>query len=155
MRRKKGDGDRSGPGIVYAILVELEGKELVKIGVTHRRIQDRVAEILTGIFMKYREFPRCKPLRFKTTEDPYQVEKDFHDYYSEHRYTPEKKFGGSTEFFDVPFEDVVKVYDENVVAVKKERKTKKTRGTRANRKPRKTKRDTSEGVFFAASAKLL
>jgi len=125
MRRKRGDGDRSGPGIVYAILVELEDKQLVKIGVTHRRIQDRVAEILTGIFMQYRIFPRCKPLRFKTTEDPYQVEKDFHNYYSEYSYTPEKKFGGSTEFFDVPFEDVVKVYDENVVPVKKERKTRK------------------------------
>ena len=155
MRRKRGSGDRTGPGIVYAILVELEGKELVKIGVTHRRIQDRVAEILTSIFMQYREFPRCKPLRFKTTDDPYQVEKDFHEYYSEFSYAPEKKFGGSTEFFDVPFEDVVKVYDENVIPVKKERKTRKKVGTRANRKPRKTQEEKSEGVFFAASAKLL
>jgi len=155
MRRKRGDGNRSGPGIVYAILVELEDKQLVKIGVTHRRIQDRVAEILTSIFMKYRVFPRCKPLRFKTTEDPYQVEKDFHEYYSEFNYTPEKSFSGSTEFFDVPFEDVVKVYDENVVVVKKEKKTRKKSGTRANRKPRKVTEEKSAGVFFAASAKLL
>jgi hypothetical protein len=148
MRIKRGDGNRTGPGIVYAILVELDGKSLVKIGVTHRRIQDRVSEILTGIFMKYRFYPYCKPLRFKTTEDPYQVEKDFHDYFSEFSYTPDKKFDGSTEFFDVPFEEVVKVYDENVVIVKKERKSRGA-GTRAKRKPRKVA--AKEGVFFTAS----
>ena len=151
MRRKTGTGNRTGPGIVYAILIELEGKSLVKIGVTHRRIQDRVAEILTSIFMKYRAFPYCKPLRFKTTEDPYQTEKDFHEYFAEFSYAPEKKFSGSTEFFDVPFEEVVKVYDENVVVVKKVRSTRKKTGTRANRKPRKSSKEKSGGVFFTAS----
>ena len=144
MRRKKGNGNRTGPGIIYAILVELDGKSLVKIGVTHRRIQDRVSEILTGIFMKYREFPRCKPLRFKTTEDPYGREKDFHNYFSEYSYSPEHKFGGSTEFFDVPFEEVVKVYDENIVAVKK--------ATKKRKKVVKKKSVTnSSGVFFTVS----
>ena len=100
--------------------------------------------------MKYREFPYCKPLRFKTTEDPYQVEKDFHNYFSEFNYTPEKKFGGSTEFFDVPFEEVVKIYDENVVPVKKPKKVRKPRKT--TKKPTNTKALTnSAGVFFRSS----
>ena len=53
MSYKKCKGNRADPGIVYAILIELEGRPLVKIGVTHRRIQDRVSEIFTAIFMKY------------------------------------------------------------------------------------------------------
>ena len=67
MTRKKANGNRTGPGIVYVILIELEGRTLVKIGVTHRRIQDLVSEILTSIFMKYLSItPPTKKLKFYT-----------------------------------------------------------------------------------------
>ena len=45
--------DKTKNGILYVILIELEGKPLVKIGVTHRSIEDRVVEILTSIFKRY------------------------------------------------------------------------------------------------------
>lgn len=110
---------KSKPGILYVILIELEGKSLVKIGVTHRSIEDRVSEILVGIFKKYREFPYCKPKRFRTTRDTYKKEKQLHKHFSDYRYSPNKKFGGSTEFFDIPLEDVVKIYDSVVPAISK------------------------------------
>ena len=40
-------------GIVYVLLFELEGKTLIKIGVTTRSIEERVAEILVSIFQRY------------------------------------------------------------------------------------------------------
>ena len=99
-------------GILYVLLVELEGKSLVKIGVTHRKIEDRVVEILVSIFSKYRAFPYCRPKRFRRTNDIYKKEKTLHKLFEKHRYKTTKKFSGHTEFFDVPLEDVVDAYEK-------------------------------------------
>jgi hypothetical protein len=104
--------NKSKPGILYVILLELEGKQLVKIGVTHRKIEDRVVEILVSIFKKYREFPYCRPKRFRTTTDIYGKEKILHKMFESSRYTPSKKFSGHTEFFNIPIEDVVTAYEK-------------------------------------------
>tara|TARA_R110000851_G_scaffold60271_1_gene139315 strand:+ start:1066 stop:1428 length:363 start_codon:yes stop_codon:yes gene_type:complete len=104
--------DKTKNGILYVILIELEGKPLVKIGVTHRSIEDRVVEILTSIFKKYREFPYCRPKRFRNTSDIYDKEKTLHKMFESSRYTTAKKFSGHTEFFDVPLEDVVTAYEK-------------------------------------------
>jgi DUF4097 and DUF4098 domain-containing protein YvlB len=117
---------KSSPGILYVILVELDGKSLVKIGVTHRRIEDRVVEILVSIFKKYREFPYCRPKRFKTVPNTYQKERLLHKHFSKYQYTPNKKFSGSTEFFDIPLDDVVKVYDDMVTTSSGKAKRKST-----------------------------
>lgn len=98
--------------ILYVVLFELEGKSLVKIGVTSRNIEDRVSEILVSIFKKYRMFPYARPKRFKKTEKAYEKEAVLHEYFKEYSYSPENKFSGSTEFFDVPLELVVSVYEE-------------------------------------------
>jgi hypothetical protein len=99
--------------------------------------EDRVSEILVGIFSKYREFPYCKPKRFKTTTTPYKKETLLHKQFSEHKYTTSKKFGGSTEFFDVSLEVVVAAYDDLIVVYK----------------PRKTKAKpkSKPGVFFSVN----
>lgn len=99
-------------GILYLLLFELEGKSLVKIGVTTRTIEDRTSEILVGIFKKYREFPYCKPKRFRTTESVYEKEAALHKYFNDYKYKTLHKFGGSTEFFDVPLDQVVSVYED-------------------------------------------
>lgn len=98
-------------GILYVVYFELEGKPLVKIGVTTRPIEDRVAEILISIFKKYREFPYCRPKRFRKTGNVYEKEALLHKYFKSYSYSPDKKFSGSTEFFDVPLEEVVPVYE--------------------------------------------
>jgi hypothetical protein len=112
------------PGILYILLIELEGKSLVKIGVTHRAIEERVVEILTSIFKKYREFPYCRPKRFRTTTDIYSKEKLLHTMFESKKYKTAKKFSGHTEFFDMPLEDAVAAY-EKLLLVKDKPKVKK------------------------------
>ena len=98
--------------ILYVVLFELEGKSLVKIGVTSRNIEDRVSKILTSIFKKYREFPYCRPKRFRRTGMAYEKEALLHKHFKEYSYKTQNKFSGSTEFFDVPLELVVTAYEE-------------------------------------------
>lgn len=98
-------------GILYLLEMHLEGKVLVKIGVTSRKIEDRVVEILTSYFYKYREFPYTRPKRFRETENVYSKETILHEYFSEYQYIPEFKFSGSTEIFDVDLDIVVKAYE--------------------------------------------
>ena len=99
-------------GILYLVRFDLEGKELVKIGVTGRSIEDRISEVLVSIFKQYREFPYCRPKRFRKVEDAYEKEAGLHAYFKEYKYTPEKKFSGSSEFFDTPLDEIVKVYED-------------------------------------------
>jgi hypothetical protein len=107
-------------GIVYLLQIRLEEKELVKIGVTSRdKIEDRVCEILTGIWKKYRIFPECYVKRYRKTDRIFEKESYLHRQFREHRYIPEHVFSGSTELFLVPIEDVVVAYDELLAGVYK------------------------------------
>lgn len=98
-------------GILYLVHFKLDDKDLVKIGVTSRNIEDRVSEILVSIFKSYREFPYCRPKRFRKTGQVYEKEAILHKHFKEYNYTPQNKFGGSTEFFDVPLDVVVLAYE--------------------------------------------
>ncbi len=99
-------------GILYLVYFELDGKQLVKIGVTSRNIEDRVSEILVSIFKKYREFCYCRPKRFQKTADMFDKEAILHKYFEDYKYTPDKVFSGSTEFFDVPLDTAVAAYEK-------------------------------------------
>lgn len=99
-------------GIVYVLLIHLEGKDLVKIGITSRKIEDRVTEILTGIWKKYRRYPYCYPKRFKSTDKYKEYEEQLLKYFKDKAYTTEHTFGGCTEFIDVGLDEVVRVYDQ-------------------------------------------
>lgn len=107
----KSERNKTG-GILYLLYFELEGLPLVKIGVTTRTIEDRTSEILVAMFKKYREFPYCKPKRFKKVDDVYCKEALLHKYFKECKYTTKYKFGGSTEFFNVSLDEAVRVYEE-------------------------------------------
>ncbi len=99
-------------GILYLVYFELDGKPLVKIGVTTRKVEDRVSEILISIFKKYREFPYCRPKRFQKTSGMFDKEATLHQFFSAYRYTPDKVFSGSTEFFDLPIDIAVAAYEQ-------------------------------------------
>ena len=99
-------------GILYVVHFELEGKSLVKIGVTARSIEERVSEILVSIFKIYREFPYCRPKRFRKTSEVYEKEARLHKYFDTYRYVTQHPFSGSTEFFDVPLDEVVNIYEQ-------------------------------------------
>lgn len=108
---KDGLGLEEDVGILYVAYFELEGKPLVKIGVTSRTIEERISEILVSIFKKYREFPYCRPKRFRKTGNVYEKEAQLHEYFKNYSYTTANKFSGSTEFFDIELDKVVEVYE--------------------------------------------
>ena len=100
-------------GILYILEIHLEDKQLVKIGITRRnKIEERVIEILTSIFKRYREFPYCRPKRFKKTESVEKNEKILHEYFKEYNYTTKFPFGGHTEIFDIPLDAAVEAYEK-------------------------------------------
>jgi len=98
-------------GILYLVHFRLDDKDLVKIGVTARTVEERVSEILVSIFKRYREFPYCRPKRFRETGNVYEKEALLHRHFKEYSYKPSKVFSGSTEFFDIPLDKVVVAYE--------------------------------------------
>lgn len=120
-KRKRKRKAKTTRGILYVLLFELEGKQLVKIGITSRRMEDRVLEITEAIFQKYRVFPMCNPRRFTRVDDYAAKERQLHKLFKEFSYKPSKKFGGYTEFFDVDVDTVVAAYDDLVKTAPKKK----------------------------------
>jgi hypothetical protein len=105
--------DVAQDGILYVLLVQLEDKALVKVGVTCRaKVEDRITEILVSIWKRYRVFPELYPKRYKSTLDVYGKEARLHKLLEDYRYKTKHKFSGSTEMFDVDLDVVVSMYEE-------------------------------------------
>jgi len=88
-------------GIVYLLFIWHDDEMLVKIGVTKRKIEDRIVEILVSYYKQYRIFPKLYPKRFKKTNKVFMKEAKLHRFYGSCRYEPEKPFSGSTELFKI------------------------------------------------------
>jgi hypothetical protein len=100
-------------GILYVLLIHLDDRDLVKIGISSRlKIEERVAEIAISIFKKYRYFPYIYPKRFTKVPTPLDKEADLHRYFREYAYVSKHAFGGYTELFDLPLDVVVDTYDK-------------------------------------------
>lgn len=100
-------------GILYILLIRLEDKDLVKIGISGRKkIEDRVLEITLSIFKSYRFFPFVYPKRFRKTANKTEKEALLHKYFEDYRYTTEHKWGGCTEVFDIELAIVVEAYEK-------------------------------------------
>lgn len=98
-------------GTVYLLELDVDGKRVLKIGITTRKVEDRVVEILTSYWHQYREFPYCRPKRFRKTTDYFEKEQMLLKYFEKCKYESEKKFGGCQELIDVPLETVVDMYE--------------------------------------------
>ena len=98
-------------GILYVLEIELEDKKLVKIGITNRKVEERVCQILTELWKKYRVFPRCYVARYKSVEDNRKYEAILHEYFCQYKYTTEHKWGGYDEVFHLDVEVVKEAYD--------------------------------------------
>lgn len=106
------DAKTSKEGILYVLDIEVDGKKVVKIGVTCRpKIEDRVCEILTSHFHAYRFFTYCRPKRYRKVEDPYDKESQLLRYFKDRKYVSEKVFSGCQELVDVTLDEVVEVYE--------------------------------------------
>jgi hypothetical protein len=86
-------------GIVYILIMEIEGDTVYKIGITTRKVEERVCEIITSFWKKYRYFPRTETKRFKTTTGIFDKEAALHSHFSNCRYKPKYKTDGSEELF--------------------------------------------------------
>lgn len=113
LKTNKDTVTEDGSGILYILEMCVDGKDVYKIGVTKRKIEERVVEILTSHFHQYRHFCYCRPKRFRKTENVYSKETVMHRYFENYRFIPEKKFSGSTEFFvGLPLQVIVDTYEK-------------------------------------------
>lgn len=105
--------DLSTEGILYVLMIDLEDKTLVKIGVTTRpTVEHRVCEILTSIWKRYRVFPQTYVKRFRKVNDVFSKEALLHEKFQYSRYELKHKVSGGTEFFDVEIDKVIEAYEE-------------------------------------------
>jgi hypothetical protein len=99
-------------GTLYLLEIGIDGKMVTKIGVTGRKIEDRVVEITASCFKKYRYFPYVKPKRFRVVEEVYKKEAVLLQYFKPWKYESMNKFGGCQELIDLPVDEIVPVYEE-------------------------------------------
>lgn len=89
---------KDSAGILYVLIFKLDECEYIKIGITQRKVEERVCEILTSFFQKIRRFPYCYPKRYSRMDNVLAKESMMHEYFKEYRVTLDKISGG-TEFF--------------------------------------------------------
>lgn len=114
MKNKKCSVEKDN-NLVYILKVQLAtGQVLYKIGVSkEKRHMDRMMEVLKDFFIKYRYVPFTSMKRFRVFPDAYEVERLLHTRYKDCRHTFDKKFCGSTEFFEISDEcNLIEAYDE-------------------------------------------
>lgn len=100
-------------GLLYVLYLWHEEQLIIKIGVTSRKIEERVVEILTSYYHRYRVFPKLYPKRFRNTENVYGKEAMLHRYFAEKKHEFDKVFNGSTEFFiGIDEDELLRVYDD-------------------------------------------
>lgn len=106
------DISKDSSGILYILILEIEGETVYKIGVTKRKIEDRVCEILTDHYRKFRYFCKCTPKRFRKVDDVYNKETLMHRFFKDYRFTSSKVFDGSTElFYNIELDVLLEMYD--------------------------------------------
>ena len=110
--------------IIYLLIIKLEGKKLVKIGITSRRLEDRVCEILKSIYKRYRIFPYCKPKRFTKLANAYKKEQKLLEVFKNKAKRTDLIFNGSTECFEISEELALREYDKVCKASKTRRYSK-------------------------------
>ena len=109
------DKKSDGYGRIYVFRFELDsGENVWKVGMCNSdRSTERFMEVCLGFFKKYRYVPRSSIRRDKKVVAPRLVEKHLHDLLDEYRFSFDKKFSGSTEFFSNLDEEVLLDYLDN------------------------------------------
>lgn len=100
-------------GILYLLAFKIDDQDVVKIGVTCRpKVEERVCEILTSIWKRYRIFPELYVKRYKKVPDVYQKETLLLKEFSSQAFTTKHVFTGSTELVTATLEEVTEAYDK-------------------------------------------
>ena len=104
-------------GRIYVLKVTLKcGKVVHKLGMCRSsRSVDRMMEIAYSFFKVYRYVPQIEMRRDKKVLVPLLVEQHMHRLLAEWSYRFDKKFGGSTEFFEDLDETVLLDYLDSFI----------------------------------------
>lgn len=94
-------------------------KTLYKIGVTINKPIDRMLQISRSFFQSRRYVPESRLIRYRKVPSFYDLEKKLHNRLDYCRFNFKEKFDGCTEFFDLPLDKIVEVYEEEVPLLKK------------------------------------
>ena len=86
-------------GILYIMRFWLDDRVIYKIGVTKRKPEERLMDILLSFYKVYRYVPRCDIKRFTTTDNVYAKESIFHKCLKAYSFSSDKRFSGATELF--------------------------------------------------------
>ena len=100
--------------ILYLLDMELEDKMVRKIGITSKKIEDRLQGIAMSVFSKHRYVPYIRPKRYRKVDNALVKEQKILEYMKEYKWTSEKEFGGHTEMLDVDLDVLVDVYEKVV-----------------------------------------
>lgn len=103
-------------GKLYVMRFWLDDEEIVyKVGVTTRKPEDRLMDILLSYYKGNRYVPRCDIKRFRTVDDVFGKEAILLASLQEFRYNSEKKFSGCTEMFQgIDEPSLLELYDRVV-----------------------------------------
>ena len=100
--------------ILYLLDMELEDKMVRKIGITSKKIEDRLQGIAMSVFSKHRYMPYIRPKRYRKVDNALVKEQKILEYMKEYKWASEKEFGGHTEMLDVDLDVLVDVYEKVV-----------------------------------------
>lgn len=91
--------EKDTSGKLYLMRFWLGDDIVYKVGLTVRKPEERLMDILLSYYKVYRNTPASDIKRFKAVEDVQVKETRLLAALKEFRYTPEKKFSGSSEMF--------------------------------------------------------
>lgn len=91
--------DKESKSKLYIMRFCIDGSIIHKVGVTTRKPEERLVEILLSFYKAHRYIPKCDIKRFKEVDDVFGKESMLHSTLKEYKYSAEKKFSGCTEMF--------------------------------------------------------
>ncbi len=78
---------------------DIDGQVFWKIGITTRRIGDRIAEIVMSMFQVLRYIPMTKAKKFSSSPGYEKIELAMHKKYKKNKYRMPDGISGKTEYF--------------------------------------------------------
>ena len=88
---------RTVDGEVYMLLIEIDGRTVIKIGTTNRCALKRMLEIAEVIYGAYKFIPKMQIIINERTHNNYAVEAALLEKLKQYKYTPDYEFDGCTE----------------------------------------------------------
>jgi len=103
---------RSGAGFIYILRprISINGRDVIKIGMTTRSVEARVRELTTGSMVSF------ETVYVLQVDDPRKLEKELH-----FRFRSYRVIGGGQEFFHVPAEQVIIEIEKRATEVSRQR----------------------------------